>query len=159
MGSPIPWSTAWAPLPLSWYRVHSGRQSVDLHLVRIIMYCFQLCLSIWKHEKWNIMPSVLTYHHQNNDSPLSNEFLISLTSTCEPGTRNIPCCCNPKSTETQPRFQGFRVTLPLSPKLHASFMKPEWKHITQSRKCNLVIKADEVFFQERAPHWGCSIWF
>lgn len=42
------------------------------------------------------MMSVTLHHHTRPDSPLSNEFLISLTSTCDPGTRNMPCCCNPE---------------------------------------------------------------
>ena len=45
-------------------------------------------------KKRTIMPSVV-------DSPLSNEFLISLTSTCDPGTRNMPCCCKPERNTTQ----------------------------------------------------------
>lgn len=35
------------------------------------------------------------------DSPLSNEFLMSLTSTCDPGTRKMPCCCRPERKTNQ----------------------------------------------------------
>lgn len=48
----------------------------------------------WAENKEYIKPSAF-------DSPLSNEFLISLTSTCDPGTRNMPCCCNPERNTTQ----------------------------------------------------------
>jgi len=34
-----------------------------------------------------------TAHPAN--APLSNEFLMSLTSTWEPGTLKMPCCCRP----------------------------------------------------------------
>lgn len=33
-------------------------------------------------------------------SPLSKEFLMSLTSTCDPDTRNIPWCCRPVRNQT-----------------------------------------------------------
>lgn len=39
--------------------------------------------------------------------PLSKEFLMSLTSTCDPGTRKMPCCCRPgRKTKQNAGVQG-----------------------------------------------------
>lgn len=50
-----------------------------------------------------------------------------------------------------PEFRDSELhQLTLSPNLNASSMRAHWKHITQSRKCNLVIKGD-AYFSMRGP--------
>lgn len=58
---------------------------------------YEKCMEYITDEKYiySIIPCALSYN-----APLSNEFLMSLTSTCEPGTRNMPCCCKPKINKT-----------------------------------------------------------
>lgn len=83
-------------------------------------------------------------------SPLSKEFLMSLTSMCDPGTRKMPCCCRPAREESE----GGGGERSISEKTRFRFhtpLPPVGDARAHSRKCNLVIKGRCVFFQEGAP--------
>lgn len=56
---------------------------------------------------------------------------------------------NKKENEKKREIQSNAIATIIS-KPSASFMKAHWKHITQSRKCNLVIKKD-AYFSMRGP--------
>lgn len=137
------------------------RHWVDIKLILVIN---QGILS-WLREKrmwafsgdiwWVYLVSICEVKSGNKtssvlDSPLSNEFLMSLTSTCDPGTRKMPCCCKPGTNTTQDLEIQTSASYHYHQNPSASFMKDHCKHITQSRKCNLVIKGD-AYFSMRGP--------
>lgn len=81
-GSPDPWSKASTLRPLSWCHGCSPRQSVGRYLGE-------------QQNGFKPRPKPPEAGDPGAVSPLSNEFLMSLTSTCDPDTRKIPWCWRP----------------------------------------------------------------